>query len=88
MILLVEPNTQQFVLLFSLIATKRLSTVQTCQEDMSAAASREVPMTKQIIDCLSALGEVQNCVFALPGNVLVPMSNTFYHYYFQMFPTI
>lgn len=27
------------------------------KEDMSAAASREVPMTKQIIDCLSALGE-------------------------------
>ena len=26
-------------------------------EDMTAAESQEVPMTKQIIDCLSALGE-------------------------------
>ena len=41
------------------------------KEDMSAAASREVPMTKQIIDCLAALGEANNCLLALPGKVLL-----------------
>ena len=61
-------------------------------EDMSAAASREVPMTKQIIDSLSALGEAYNCLFGLPVAVLVPMtflltavvSSTFYYYYFKI----
>ena len=62
------------------------------KEDVSAAASREVPMTKQIIDSLSALGEAYNCLFGLSVAVLVPMtflltavgSSTFYYYYFKI----
>ena len=62
------------------------------KEDMSAAASREVPMTKQIIDSLSALGEAYNCLFVLPVAVLVSMtflltavvSSTSYYYYFKI----
>jgi len=29
------------------------------KEDMASAASREVPMTKQVVDSLTALGKIQ-----------------------------
>ena len=63
------------------------------KEDMSAEASREVRLTKKIIDSLLALGEAYNCLFALPVTVLVPMiilltavvSSTFYYYYYYKY---
>ena len=33
------------------------------KEDMSAAASREIPMTKQVIDSLPTLGEAKKKIF-------------------------
>ena len=63
------------------------------KEDMSAAASREVPMTKQIINSLSALGETYNCLFGLPVAAMTflltaVVSSTFYYYYFKILPHV
>ena len=54
----VSKHMQVYVFLFTFAATKTTKySLNWSKEDMSAAASREIPMTKQVTNSLATLGE-------------------------------